>query len=216
MYKPWLPVAGDGRRLKVGLLGGSFNPAHEGHRYISLEALKQLGLDEVWWLVSPLNPFKAGQKVPPLELRVAEAEKIAANPKIKVSGIENELGTYLTADTLEKLCKRFPNVDFVWLMGDDLAEEFTRWYRWRKIFSLVSIAVFSRKAYPWQTVAAKAFRAFAKSRVAGDNIRNLARTEKPAWAYVRMKPNPLSSTLIRNKEKEGKYICPSKRKKLPQ
>ncbi len=204
MYKPKLPVYGDGRRLRVGLLGGSFNPAHEGHRYVSISALRCLGLDEVWWLVSPLNPFKVGQKVPSLSERLKKAEKISAHPKIKVTAIEDKLDTYLTFDTLQKLTKRFPKVDFVWIMGDDLAEEFTRWYRWKNIFSLVSIAVFSRKDYPWQTVAAKALKSFAKYRVAKENIRCLAEKQKPAWSYIRIRPNPASSTILRAKEEEGK------------
>ena len=106
-------------RKTIGLLGGSFNPAHDGHRYISLQALKLLGLDEVWWLVSPLNPLKEAKDMASYERRVAIAEQVSNHPRIKVSQIEREIGTRYTADTLERLTDLYPDARFVWLMGAD-------------------------------------------------------------------------------------------------
>ena len=212
MYKSKISSVGDKRRLKVGLLGGSFNPPHQGHLHITIEAIKKLGLDEVWWLVSPLNPFKKNKKIPPVDIRVDEALNIINNPKIKVTDIETKLGTFLTADTLQKLSRLFPNVNFVWIIGDDLADELSKWYNWKKIFALVPIAVFSRKDYPWKTIKKKAFKTFEKNQVFGNNIRNLAKKKKPAWAYVRIRPNQMSSTLIRN-TKENIYASAKNKEK---
>ena len=114
-------------RKTVGLLGGSFNPAHDGHRYISLQALKLLGVDEVWWLVSPLNPLKEAKDMASYDRRVAIAEQVSNHPRIKVSRIEQEIGTRYTADTLEKLRELYPDTAFVWLMGADNLTQFHRW-----------------------------------------------------------------------------------------
>lgn len=132
-------------RKTVGLLGGSFNPAHDGHRHISLQALKLLGLDEVWWLVSPLNPLKQAKDMASYDRRVASAEKIASHPRIKVSRVEQEINTRYTIDTISKLQKMYPDISFVWLMGADNLLEFHHWYCWRSIMHAVPIAVLPEK-----------------------------------------------------------------------
>jgi len=136
------PVA-DG--LRIGLLGGSFNPAHAGHLYVSETALKRLKLDSVWWLVSPGNPLKDGAGMAPLAARLESAKRIAmCEPRIHVSALEDALHTIYTIDTVKALLRRFPKVEFVWLMGSDNLQQFSRWRRWQALARLVPIAVVQR------------------------------------------------------------------------
>jgi len=186
-------------RKTVGLLGGSFNPAHDGHRYISLQALKLLGVDEVWWLVSPLNPLKEAKDMASYDRRVAVAEQVANHPRIKVSRIEQEIGTRYTADTLEKLKTLFPDTAFVWLMGADNLTQFHRWYKWRSIMRAVPIAVFARKNYALRALHGKAARLYRLYRQDPQNARDLAFTKPPAWVFLPIRKHPASSTEIRNK-----------------
>ena len=130
--------------LRIGLLGGSFNPAHEGHLYISEVALKRLGLDYVWWLVTPQNPLKGSAGLAPLADRLRQAKKIARHPRIVVMDIEQALGTRYSIDTLKALQRRFPLLRFTWLMGSDNLEIFRHWRRWREIAERVPIAVVQR------------------------------------------------------------------------
>ena len=140
--RPPGPVA-DG--LTIGLLGGSFNPAHDGHLYVSETALKRLKLDAVWWLVSPGNPLKDKSTMTALAKRLDGAREIAAgHPAIHVSALEQKLGTLYTIDTVEALQRRFPRVDFVWLMGSDNLEQFSRWRRWKDLARRIPIAVIQR------------------------------------------------------------------------
>ncbi len=136
------PVA-DG--LRIGLLGGSFNPAHAGHLYVSETALKRLKLDSVWWLVSPGNPLKRNTDMAPLAARLRSAKQIAAHePRIHISALEDALRTIYTIDTVKALRRRFPQVEFVWLMGSDNLKQFSRWRRWQALARLVPIAVVQR------------------------------------------------------------------------
>lgn len=137
--KPPGPIA-DG--MRIGLLGGSFNPAHGGHLYVSEIARKALKLDYVWWLVSPGNPLKT--EPAPLELRMIRARNAAQAPRIRVTDIEQRLGTRYTVDTVAALQRRFPGVHFIWLMGSDNLEQFARWRRWRDIAARIPIAVVRR------------------------------------------------------------------------
>lgn len=127
--------------LRVGLLGGSFNPAHDGHRYISRLALKLLGLDEVWWLVSPQNPLKPAAGMASLGDRLARAQAVADHPRIRVTDLERLLGTRYTADTLAALHRCFPRTRFVWLMGADNLLQVPRWQRWTEIFETTPVAL---------------------------------------------------------------------------
>jgi nicotinate-nucleotide adenylyltransferase len=147
------------RGFTVGLLGGSFNPAHGGHRRMSLAALQRLGLDEVWWLVSPQNPLKPVAGMAPLAARIASARKVARHPRIRPTAIEAELGTQLTVDTLQALRRRFPHVRFLWLMGSDNLLQFHRWAEWRTIARTVPIVVMARPLYvgPSQSAPAMAW-----------------------------------------------------------
>jgi nicotinate-nucleotide adenylyltransferase len=129
---------------RIGLLGGSFNPAHGAHRHISLVALQQLQLDAVWWLVSPLNPLKSAAGMAPLNKRVARAKAVARHPRIKVTALEAQLGTRFAVDTVAALQRRFPQHQFVWLAGSDIVAELHRWRRWRHFLSSVPLAVVPR------------------------------------------------------------------------
>ena len=191
------PGLGNGATRRVGLLGGSFNPAHDGHRHISLEALRRLGLDEVWWLVSPQNPLKAANGMAPLAARMATARKVARHRRIKVTDIETALGTRYTADTLGALQSRFPRLRFLWLMGADNLRQISRWRRWTAIFASVPIAVFDRPAYSLSALNSKAALRFAAARVAPENAAGLIDRAPPAWTFVRCRLHPASATEIR-------------------
>jgi nicotinate-nucleotide adenylyltransferase len=180
-------------------LGGSFNPAHEGHRHVSLEALKRLGLDEVWWLVAPQNPLKPVAGMAPLAERLAAARAFARDPRIRVLDLESELGTRYTADTIAVLQALYPRQHFVWLMGADNLAQIRFWQRWRSIFARVPIAVFARPTYCRPALAELAAKRFARRRIAPP-ARRLARLDPPAWVFLPVKLDPSSATAIRSHE----------------
>lgn len=193
---------GDGTRrpgLKIGLLGGSFNPAHDGHRHISLLALKRLGLDQVWWLVSPQNPLKSAHGMAPLKERLAEAQAVANHPRVRVTDLEIRLGTRFTADTLTKLRRRFPGHRFVWLMGADNLIQIPAWRRWTDIFATVPVAVFNRPDYGYKALAGCAAARFGPYRVKRQAARDLASLPPPAWTFVWESDHPESATAIRGR-----------------
>ena len=194
-----LPAA---RPLRVGLLGGSFNPAHEGHRYISLEAQKRLELDQVWWLVSPQNPLKARFGMAPLAERLARARAVAHHPRIKVLDLEARLGTRYTIDTLRRLVL-WPGHRFVWLMGADNLVQLPRWRQWRAIFATCPVAVFERHPYSHHALAGPAARGFADARLSEPRAAELPATDPPAWVFVRLRPHPASATAIRARAGAG-------------
>jgi nicotinate-nucleotide adenylyltransferase len=190
---PW----GSRWRKRIGLLGGSFNPAHAGHRHISLQALHSLGLDEVWWLVAPQNPLKPTTGMAPFAERIEGAERIVDHPAIRVTGLESRLGTRYTADTLAVLTRRFPTARFVWLMGADNLGQICRWDRWASIFKRVAVAVFDRSPYSYRSLAGKAARRFARHRLPVRRGVLLARLGPPAWVFLHLKRHPASATDIR-------------------
>ena len=194
---PGDPPAG----LRVGLLGGSFNPAHQGHLHVSRLALRRLALDQVWWLVSPQNPLKPAAGMAPLEARLATAGAVAgAEPAIRVGAIERELGTRYTADTLAALAGRFPGVRFVWLMGADILVQMPRWKRWRDVFRAVPIAVFARPSYSLGALSGPAARRFAGDRRRGSRAPDLAAMTPPAWVFLRIPLHPASASRIRARQ----------------
>jgi len=184
-----------GRR--VGLLGGSFNPAHEGHRHISTVALSRLALDEIWWLVSPQNPLKSRRDMVSFRRRFAMAKLQARHPRILVTDLEKRLGTRYTFDTLTALGRYYPKTRFVWLMGADNLGQIHRWQRWRGIFEKMPIAVFDRPLYGMRSLAGHAASAFARSRRDQSSSRDLATTAPPAWIFFPSRLEPLSSTQLR-------------------
>jgi nicotinate-nucleotide adenylyltransferase len=186
------PVATRG--MVIGLLGGSFDPAHEGHVHITREALKRMGLDQVWWLVTPANPLKARQPAP-LADRIARAKAVMRDPRVKITALEARLGTRATADTIDRLRAIYPGVTFVWLMGADNLVQFHKWGRWRDILRSVAVGVLARPGSgvaARMSVAARAFRVHQVDR--GETLRG---RKAPVWAFVNLPMNDASSTEIR-------------------
>ena len=181
----------------MGLLGGSFNPAHAGHRHISVNALARLGLDEVWWLVSPQNPLKSARGMASFAERLAGARAAAKHPRIRVLDIEQGLGTRFTVDTLAALQMRFPDTQFVWIAGADLLTQLPRWARWPEMFERVPIAFFARPSYVLGAMAGKAARRFARYRIGSARGRALPDQPTPAWAFFPMRLHPASASALR-------------------
>jgi nicotinate-nucleotide adenylyltransferase len=183
--------------IKTGLLGGSFNPAHRGHRQLSINAMRALGLDEIWWLVSPGNPLKPVKGMASLECRFASARRAARGLPIRVTAIERRLGTRYTVDTLRALRRRFPERRFVWLMGADNLAQLHLWRDWRNIATLLPIAVVSRPGYD-----APAHRAPAMGWLRGfvrpaRQARHWTRWRPPALVLLKLPPDPTSATALR-------------------
>ena len=183
--------------IRTGLLGGSFNPAHGGHRRISLFAARALGLDEVWWLVSPGNPLKPKAGMAPLAARLASARRQAQRAPIRATAIERELGTRFTIDTLRALMRRYPKRRFVWLMGSDNLAQFDRWRDWRGIARLMPIAVIARPGYDGAALASPARAWLGRYRRSAASLRNRAGWSAPALIELRFDPDPRSATAIR-------------------
>jgi nicotinate-nucleotide adenylyltransferase len=185
------------RRRVIGLLGGSFNPAHAGHRQISLSALKRLGLDEVWWLVSPQNPLKPTDGMAPFGERLAGARAFARHPRIRVTGIEADLKTTYTAETLKRLSRRLPHLRFIWLMGADNLAQIHQWKDWQQIFHTVAVAIFARPSYCLRALASMAAHRFARNRMPESASAMVRRRLPPAWVFLVGPLSPLSATAIR-------------------
>ncbi|WP_375259368.1 nicotinate-nucleotide adenylyltransferase [Citreimonas sp.] len=182
--------------MRVGLLGGSFDPAHAGHVHIAREALKRFGLDRVVLLASPGNPLKENPPAP-LEVRLAQARALADHPAILISGIEARLGTRLTADTLTRLVALHPGVRFVWLMGADNLAQLHRWGRWRTILRTMPVGVLARPGHGLVAGRAPAARIFRGARLPVREARLLPLQAPPAWCYVPVPMVRLSSSEIR-------------------
>jgi nicotinate-nucleotide adenylyltransferase len=185
--------------LRIGLFGGSFNPPHAAHRAASLLALKRLELDHVWWLVTPGNPLKDLRGLPPIAGRIAAAQRVAAHPRIHVTGVEASLGTRFTYDTLAELIRCCRGVRFVWIMGADNLPEFHRWRNWQAIVRQLPIAIIDRRSAGLNAVAAIMPQAFAKARIPEREAASLAAREPPAWVYLHGLKSPVSSTGLRQK-----------------
>ena len=192
-----LPRFGDRRALRIGLLGGSFNPAHAGHRHIAELALQRLGLDQVWLLVSPGNPLKPAAGMAPLATRLASARAIADGRRILATDIERHLGTRYTVDTLGALRRRFPRARFVWLMGADNLEQFPHWRGWQRIARTTQIAVLPRPTYTHRALAGQAARRWRSARLPAPAASCLAEQPPPAWVFLPVRQHGLSATEIR-------------------
>jgi len=183
--------------MRIGLFGGTFDPPHAAHRSACLLALRRLGLDRVWWLVTPGNPLKDTHGLAPLAERVAAAKALAHHPRIDVTDLEAELGTSYTYATISYLVQRCPGVHFVWIMGADNLRSFHRWQRWRDIASLVPIAVVDRLGPSLYAGASVAGQALARFRIPEWAARTLPERKPPAWVYLHGLKSPLSSTALR-------------------
>jgi len=182
---------------RIGLLGGSFNPAHRGHRAISLKALRALGLDEVWWLVSPGNPLKDSQEMAPFAMRMASARRVARHAPIRVSAIETKLKTRYTLDTLTKLPRLYPKHRFIWLMGADNLAQFHRWQGWRQIAGQVPIAVIARPGYDARAHASPAMGWLRRAVRPAGQAKKWTKWSLPALVLLRFRPDPSSATRLR-------------------
>jgi nicotinate-nucleotide adenylyltransferase len=191
-----LPPHSDG--MRVGLLGGSFNPPHQAHRAISLFALKRLQLDRIWWLVTPGNPLKDNGGLHALAERVEAARKLADDPRIEISCLESVIGTRYTADTINYLRKRASRLRFVWIMGADNLAQFHRWQNWQRIVAQVPIAVIDRPPQSFRALTAPAAQALARYRIPEIEAARLAVHHPPAWVFLTGLKMNLSSTGLRN------------------
>ena len=189
------PARPPGRR--IGLLGGSFNPAHDGHRHISLLALKRLGLDEVWWLVSPQNPLKPRAGMAAFDERLAGARAEARDRRLRVSDIERRLGSCYSVDTVARLRQRFPRLRLVWIVGADNLPTLAEWRRWPALFQALPVAVIDRWPYSRFASVVKPAKRFARRRMAERRARGLAGCKPPAWIVIHGPLHPASATALR-------------------
>ena len=190
------PIAPPGQA--IGLLGGSFDPAHRGHVHVTREALRRFGLDRVWWLVSPGNPLKANGPAP-LAQRLARARAVMRHPRVAVTDLETRLGTRYTVDTLAALARLYPGTRFVWLMGADNLAQFHRWQGWRRIMATVPIGILARPGQRMSARLAPAARAYARDRLPVGQARRLPGSHPPAWAFVNVPMDGTSSSAIRSR-----------------
>jgi len=196
--QPTLSNAAAYRDLRVGLFGGSFNPAHEAHRQLARRALEVLKLDVIWWLVSPQNPLKSTHDMAPLADRMASAQKQITGPHMVVTNLETQLGTQYTADTIREIKKHFPYTKFTWMMGADSLRTFHHWEKWRDIARRVPIAVFARPPQQTRALSGFAAKTLRKSRWNNHSGPIQRSFSEAGWRYVMMPLNPISATEIRN------------------
>jgi nicotinate-nucleotide adenylyltransferase len=183
--------------IPTALLGGSFNPAHRGHRRVSLFAARALGVEEVWWLVSPGNPLKPQQGMAPLSVRLASARKMARRSVIRATAIEQELGTRYTVDTIRALQHRYPNRRFIWLMGADNLDQFHHWRDWRTIARIIPIAVIARPGYEGAARARRAMGWLRRFVRPAGTAKDWTAWRTPALVHLRFRPDKSSATAIR-------------------
>ncbi|NOD97274.1 nicotinate-nucleotide adenylyltransferase [Ruegeria sp. HKCCD6228] len=205
MERYGIPYARPGQ--VVGLFGGSFDPPHQGHVHVTLEAMKAFGLDRVWWLVSPGNPLKERGPAP-MDRRMAAARNVMQHPRVEVTDIEALTGTRATADTLTALQRLYPQVRFVWLMGADNLAQFHRWKDWRVIMDSVPVGVVARPGDRISARMSRAARVYAKYRIDGQARHLLGRAQAPAWCFVNVPMVDVSSTEIRTRGEWRAEVLP--------
>jgi nicotinate-nucleotide adenylyltransferase len=196
-HKPRLILPPNAPGMRIGLFGGTFDPPHAAHRAASLLAMKRIGLDRVWWLVTPGNPLKDTRGLAPLSARTLAAQKLAHHPRIDVTDFEAQLGTRYTYQTIRYLVRACPGVHFVWIMGADNLRAFHRWQRWRGIADLVPMAVVDRLGPSLYATASAAGQALASMRIPERAAKSLPERRPPVWIYLHGLKSPLSSTALR-------------------
>jgi nicotinate-nucleotide adenylyltransferase len=185
------------RGMTVGLFGGSFNPPHEGHVLVAEIALRRLGLDQLWWMITPGNPLKSRSELASLGDRIAMSEKLVRDPRIKVTAFERSLAGSYTADTLSFVKSKNPQTHFVWVMGADSLKSFHLWQKWRDIVSTFPIAVVDRPGSTLSFLSSKMARTFDYARIDEDDAGTLWKRKAPAWTFIHGPRSTLSSTAIR-------------------
>jgi nicotinate-nucleotide adenylyltransferase len=185
------------RGMAVGLFGGSFNPPHEGHLLVAEIALRRLGLDQLWWMVTPGNPLKSRTELASLADRIAMSERLIENPRIKLTAFEKTLGGAYTADTLASVKAKNPQARFVWIMGADSLSTFHLWQKWRDIASTFPIAVVDRPGSTLSFLSSKMARTFDHARIDEDDAGTLWKRRPPAWTFIHGPRSTLSSTALR-------------------
>ncbi len=188
--------------MTIGLFGGSFNPPHAGHRLVTITALRRLGLDRVWWIVTPGNPLKDTSGLPPLADRMKAAQLLMPEPHIDITGFEASIGTRFTLDTLRYLKRRCPAVRFVWIMGADNLAQFHRWQGWCEIARLMPICVVDRPGATLRSMSSKAARTLTRWRKTECQARAFARGQAPSWLFLHGPRSVLSSSALRQKSAE--------------
>jgi nicotinate-nucleotide adenylyltransferase len=188
-----------GRGLRIGLFGGSFNPPHEGHRLVSLTAMRRLRLDRIWWIVTPGNPLKEAAGLPNLADRMAAARRMSRHPRIDVTGFEATIGTRYSVETVRYLQRRCPGVDFVWIMGADILAELHRWRRWRDFIGAIPIAVLDRPGSTFNATRGRAATTMAHGRLRENEAAILPGTPAPAFVFIHGPRSAASSTQLRRR-----------------
>jgi nicotinate-nucleotide adenylyltransferase len=194
--------------MQVGLFGGSFNPPHAGHLLVADIALRKLRLDQLWWMVTPGNPLKSTRELAPLAARIALSEKLAVDPRIKVTAFEAAHRLRFSADTIDLVKSRNPGVDFVWIMGADSLRDFHRWERWRHIAKSIPIAVIDRPGATLAFLSSVMAKAFDHARMDEADAGRLARTRPPAWTFIHGPRSSLSSTALRAAARKARQEKP--------
>ncbi|WP_442967827.1 nicotinate-nucleotide adenylyltransferase [Rhizobium sp. GR12] len=189
------------RGMVVGLFGGSFNPPHAGHALVAEIALRRLGLDQLWWMVTPGNPLKSRSELASLEDRIAACEGLVSDPRIKVTAFEKSLGISYTANTLARVKAKNPHVRFIWIMGADNLKSFHRWQKWREIAETFPIAVIDRPGSTLSYLSSTMAQAFSQARIDEDDAGVLWKKQAPAWVFIHGPRSTLSSTALRNGHK---------------
>ena len=191
------PYAQAGQR--IGIMGGSFNPPHDGHRIVAETALKRLRLDQLWWVVTPGNPLKSKSGLPSAAHRIGAAREFARGPRMKLTAFEQELGTPYTAATLAFLKRRHARVHFVWIMGADNLAHFDRWQHWRSIAAGFPLAIVDRPGWRFKALSGRAAQSLQASRCREPDAALLSRRPAPSWMFLTARLSPLSSSDLRER-----------------
>jgi nicotinate-nucleotide adenylyltransferase len=202
-----------GARQRIGLFGGSFNPAHRGHRAVALYAMKRLKLDWVWWMVSPQNPLKDKKETGDYAERLAYTKRIANHPRFVVTDLEQQLKSTYTADTLRKLRNTMKHAHLVWIMGADSLANMHRWHDWLDIIENVPLAILARPGYSIRALGGRTATRLKASRLPFDKAATLADTPAPAWCFVSMPLRKESSTAIRKRRRASGLKTKSRKPK---
>lgn len=195
--------------MVIGLFGGSFNPPHQGHALVAEIAMQRLGLDQLWWMVTPGNPLKNHSGLAPLSERIAACEAMITDPRIKVTAFEKALGQSYTAQTLRAISQRNPHCHFVWIMGADNLKNFHLWQNWREIACTFPIAVIDRPGATLAYLSSKMAKTFDYARLDEDHARALAFKKAPAWTFIHGPRSTLSSSSIRDKKHQADETIPT-------